>query len=506
MAKALPAGRPIRRRPMFGLFDGDGWAWATTKAMFWLLVIILTLGYIPDRAYYFVVSRTMDIGILGWSPVNLCPPENGSTMPCPVPIGGILPWQASPAQAALPAARTGGAAAQIGTNLLYIGGTDGTAASATTYVAKIDKGNFSGWAEGPALPEARTDASVAILNGTAYLIGGTGPDGKPTKTMWALALDPATTTLTAWSDSVIGATAPIPKLPTLPAPRSGASAIAVADGIVVAGGRDADGKVTGTVWKSTIDSKGVLGEFKEQPPLPHPIADATAAFEGVFLWVYGGSDDTGATGYVQRADYGSPPGPTAAPGEPAPSAAPEVVIAWATLDAANLPAARTGASGWTANGAIYLAGGSDGKTLHKEVYWALPDSKGNLPGGWHHLDATDLTAGLTDAAPVVSSATAILLGGTGDAGPLASSTRSSLAPQEPFFRLGIAGVTVPGLQIGGAIGVQLGYLAAAGVGTGNFVILVIVGWAFNHRTQIGEWRERRKIAKAAKPPKPPEDE
>ena len=96
-----------------------------------------------------------------------------------------------------------------------------------------------------------------------------------------------------------------------------------------------------------------------------------------------------------------------------------------------------------------------------------------------------------DAAPIVSSATAILLGGTAATAVLASSTRASLAPQEPFFRLGIVGVTVPALQIGGAIGTQLGYLAAAGVGTGNFVILVIVGWAFNHRTQISEWRVRR---------------
>ena len=125
---------------MFGLFDGDGWAWATTKAAFWLLVIILTLGYIPDRAYYFIVSRTMDIGILGWSPVNLCPPENSATIPCPVPVGGVLPWQASPVEAALPAPRTGGVAAQVGKNVLYVGGSDGTAASATTYVATLDKG------------------------------------------------------------------------------------------------------------------------------------------------------------------------------------------------------------------------------------------------------------------------------------------------------------------------------------------------------------------------------
>jgi hypothetical protein len=491
---------------MFGLFDGDGWAWATTKALFWLLVIIITLGYVPDRAYYFVVSRTMDIGILGWSPVNLCPPENGATVPCPVPVGGVLPWQVSPAEANLPAARTGGAAAQIATNLLYIGGSDGTAASATTYVAKVDKGNFSGWTEGPALPAARTDASLALLNGTAYLIGGLGPDGKATNTMWSIGLDAATGQVTGWSETVIGATDPAPKLPALPAARSGAAAVAVADGIVVAGGRGPDGKVTATVWKSTIDSKGVLGEFKEQPPLPHAVADAAIAFEGTFLWVYGGADDSGATGWVQRADYGPTPGPTAAPGEPAPSAAPEVVLQWATMDAANLPAARAGGAGFTSNGALYLVGGTDGSALHKELYWALPDSNGDLVGGWHHLDATDLPGGLADSAPVVTGGTAVLLGGTTDGGALASSTRASLAPQEPFFRLGIAGITVPGLQIGGAIGVQLGYLAAAGAGTGNFVLLVIVGWAFNHRTQLAEWRERRKIAKAAKPPTPVEAE
>jgi len=504
MAKALPAGRPIRRRPMFGLFDGDGWAWATAKASFWLLVIIMVLGYVPDRAYYFVVSRTMDVGLVLWSPVNLCPPENTSVMPCPVPIGGVLPWQASPAEAALPAPRTSGVAAQLGTNLLYIGGTDGTAASATTYITTVDKGNFGAWSEGPALPAARTDAALAIVSGTAYLVGGLGPDQKPTDTLYAIGIDATTTKLTAWGDTVIGVT-PAAKLPKLPAPRSGAVAIAVADGIVVAGGRGADGKVTGTVWKSTLDKNGVLGEFKEQPGLPHPIADAAAAFEGSFLWVYGGADDSGPTGYVQRADYGATPGPTAEPGEPPATAAPDVVLQWATLDAANLPAARTGGASYSANGALYYVGGSDGTTSHRELYWALPDSNGNLPGGWKHLDATDLPGGLVDAAPVVTSATAILIGGRADGAPLATSVRSSLAPQEPFFRLGIAGVTVPGLQIGGAIGVQLGYLASAGVATGNFVLLVILGWAFNHRTEISAWRERRKIAKAAKAPEPDEE-
>jgi hypothetical protein len=40
---------------------------------------------------------------------------------------------------------------------------------------------------------------------------------------------------------------------------------------------------------------------------------------------------------------------------------------------------------------------------------------------------------------------------------------------------------VPALKIDGEIGQQLGYLNAAGAGTVNFVILLLVGWAFAHR-------------------------
>ena len=501
MAKELPAGRPIPRRVLFGLFDADGWSWAFSKAMFWLLVIIVTLGYIPDRAYYFVVSRTFDIiGTPGLSVVNLCPPENGPTMPCPVPAGGILPWQLSPPEISLPVARTGGVAAQLGTNLLYIGGSDGKAASATTYVTKVDKGTFGAWSEGPALPAARTDAALAILSGTVYLAGGVGPDGTVTDTLFSIAIDPVTTKLGAWKTV---------KDVMLPAPRAGATAVAVADGIVVVGGRGPDGKVTGTVWKATLDAKtGALGPFKDQPPLPYPVADAAAAYVGTFLWVYGGSDGSGPIGAVQRADYGTIPATAgAAAASPAASASTvEGVIRWGSKDSANLPVARTGAAGFVSNGALYLVGGSDGTRPHGEVYWAIPSSAGELVGGWHHLAATDLPGGLVDSAPVVTGGTAILIGGTTDGGALASSTRASLAPAAPFFQFGLdgllPGVVVPGLQIGGQIGTQLGYLAAAGVGTGDFALLVAIGWAFNHKPQIAAWRDRRRRDKEAKAPKP----
>ncbi len=134
-----PGGTIPRKRAMFGLLDADGWAWAGVKAGVWLVIIILMLGYIPDRAYYLTVNRTVDLGVLVWSPINLCSPEN-EDLPCPAPVGAVVPWQLSPEQLALPAPRTDGGIAQVGTKLLYIGGSDGTTAQSTVYVAETVAG------------------------------------------------------------------------------------------------------------------------------------------------------------------------------------------------------------------------------------------------------------------------------------------------------------------------------------------------------------------------------
>ena len=103
----LTTGSGPRRRVLFGLLDADSWSWASVKAFGWFVLIIFMLGYVPDRAYYFTVFPTIDLGILAWSPVNLCPAEN-EDLPCPAPAGAVLPWQPSPAQINLPAPRTNG--------------------------------------------------------------------------------------------------------------------------------------------------------------------------------------------------------------------------------------------------------------------------------------------------------------------------------------------------------------------------------------------------------------
>jgi hypothetical protein len=121
------------------------------------------------------------------------------------------------------------------------------------------------------------------------------------------------------------------------------------------------------------------------------------------------------------------------------------------------------------------------------VLWAIPEtqnqfSKGELRlGGWQHRAQTDLRVPRSGAGLAAIGSYAFVVGGTGPDGAQTGVERANLAPAPPFFRLGIAGLTVPGLEIKGDIGQQLGLLAAAGVFTADFVLLGILGWASHNR-------------------------
>jgi hypothetical protein len=139
---------------------------------------------------------------------------------------------------------------------------------------------------------------------------------------------------------------------------------------------------------------------------------------------------------------------------------------------------------------MYLVGGNDGTSTKGEVYWTTPSAQGEIDH-WQSLGQTDLpSAGLAGAAPAVSGATAFLVGGESQGSILASAVRADLSPAPPFFQLGLLGATIPGLEIQGEIGQQLGYLNAAGVGTADFVILLLVGYAFAHREKTRAFVER----------------
>ena len=277
----------------------------------------------------------------------------------------------------------------------------------------------------------------------------------------------------------------------LPEARSGAAAVAVSDGIVVAGGLGPNGQPTATVWKATVDAKtGVLGEFKDQPPLLQPVTDASIALEGTFLWVYGGTDANGPTATVQRADYGTASTATgsAAPGQPR---RPRALAPQHRARRRAAPSGRRALGNARRRGQPARPAHRRGR-LRRERR-ALPRRRlrrdrraapsctgpsrtptGNLPGGGATSTPTDLPEGRDrcradrlrlDRLPARRrrSAARHRRHPSARASPRRSRSSGSASP----------GSTVPALQIGGEIGQQLGYLAAAGVGTGNFVILVV---------------------------------
>jgi N-acetylneuraminic acid mutarotase len=487
---ALPAPRTQaapRRRVFFGLFDADGWAWASVKAVFWFVVIIVMLGYLPDRAYYFTVERTIELGKLLkpteaglLTPVNLCPPSN-ETLPCPVPAGANLPWHPSPPEIQMPAGRTAGVAAVLGQTYFYVGGSDGTSPVDTVFVTRaVGDGNLDKWSAGPSLPEARSDAASAVLGNTLYVIGGYGPDGKPTSTVFGLTVE---------TDGTFGEWTPVEAL-ALPQPRAGGSAVAVSDGLVVMGGTNGDAAAR-TVWKVQQDAKsGKFSAWADQAPLLEANVDGLAVLVGEVIFLIGGRDDTGRV--VPTVQLGIVGGDEE---HPAPDKDPNAIaLPWRASEQTNLPGARTNLSGFTANGAVYVQGGSDGSVLRSETAWATPNAEGVIEG-WKSLAQTSLGSGIEGAAAVVSGPHAFIFGGRTDGGVTSGAARAYLAPQAPFFQLGVLGATVPALALSGEIGQQIGYLNAALVGTVNFVLLLLIGWAFAHQQRVrsmwGAWRARR---------------
>ena len=463
--QALGAGGATvtRKRVLFGLLDANGWAWAGVKALFWFTLIIALMGYLPDRALYFTIFPTIDVGLNAVSVVNLCPTENGEGVPCPVPPAAVLPWEVAPAELSLPQPRESGATVQSGTTLLYIGGsTNGTDAVASVYGSPIRStvGNLSPWTEMAPLPEPRRAASAVVVAGTVYVIGGFDAAGAPTATVFAATPDPATGAIAEWTPADALA---------LPQPRGAASVAVAGDGIILVGGTGPSGP-TASAWKSALDAQGAPGAWEPMADMPERRTGAFASLQGSHLFVYGGSSETGPTPIVLRGEVSAE---TDTAG---------LILSWGvSREGGTLPLPREGASGWSTAGTLYFAAGT-GPDAQGQVWWATPNANGDITE-WKNMPAGDLPAELQlkNSAAAVSGSFVFLVGGDTAQGVTSGLARASLAPRPPYFQLGILGATVPGLGIEGEVGQQLAYLVSAGVATANFVLLILVGLAFAYR-------------------------
>lgn len=466
----LPAGA-VPRRTVFGLFDADGWSWAGVKATFWFIVFVFLLGVVPNYAYYFTVSDTIQVGYNAISPINWCPAAN-EDLPCPAPAGAVVPWQAGPAELALPQPVTGAAALQVGSNLYSVGGSTAAGAVADVSVSEVGSdGNLTRWVAGPSLPQPRSDATAISLSGVPYIVGGLDVTGAPTTSVFVGTVENGVVQGWALANGENG-TVDL-RLPTAVSDAAGAS---TSGGLYLFGGRSADG-LSDQVLLAATDANGALTGWQAigELPLPEPRAGATAVAVGDFVYVLGGEGLAGPSTTIYRL--------TTDTGVPARDDQ-DVLLGWATAPPSQqLPEPRALAGTFTANGVIYVVGGSDtDDTATDTFYWAVPDSKtGDLPA-WHHLDQTQLPEARTHLGIAAIGTHVYVVGGEGaDGAALSSVSRASLSPQPPYFQLGILGATIPALSIKGEIGQQLGYLNAFSVGMVNFIILVLIGYAMSHR-------------------------
>ena len=476
--QALPRGA-TSRRAVFGLLDKDGWTWAGLKATFWFLFIIFMLGVVPNWAYFFTVSNTIQVGYNFVPIVNWCPAAN-EDLPCPAPSGAKLPWQTSPEELAIPGARSGSAVYQSGSHVFLVGGmtSEGATAEVLVTTATVDaeeqlNGNISAWERGPTLPEPRADAAIGTYVGIPYVLGGLDADGVPTDTVFKGVLDDGVLVDWELADGSDG-TDPL----TLPQPLSGASVVTGTSGFALLGGRDTNGEPTNGVHVAWVDPERNNGRLLAWEPLeglalPEARTDAVAATVGNFIYIVGGEGPDGATATVFRLELDDREPATNEVGE---------TLGWAVAPADQaLPEARTDAISLASSGAVYVIGEFDAAGEPQlSQYWAIPDTDtGNLSDGWQQLEQTDLPVATADAPIAGLGPNVFIFGGQTIDGPTDGSLRAGLSPEAPFYQLGIAGATLPGLAIQGEVGQQLGYINAVTVGMVNFILLIALGVAFS---------------------------
>jgi hypothetical protein len=388
---------------------------------------------------------------------------------------------------------TGAGTFGSGDNLYVIGGSSGGKPVTTVLTTTVADANLSVWAQGAALPEPRAGAVVLTLSGVPYVIGGTDASGAPTQTVFRGTVEQGA--LTGWEDAGIN----------LPVPLTDASGVATATSLYIFGGRTTGDAIVATTYHSAIPTgQTKLAPWQEltELPLPEARAGATAVASGISVYVLGGQGPSGVTNSVFYLGLDTK-------GNPAIDNNTDRPKGWGVSvnqsASAALPEPRQHQTSFTNGGAVYVIGGTDAdnKTVTTN-YWTVPNATNGLISGWTRLDATDLPQPQSLTAAAVSGSTVFLVGGSdANGGDLTTVLRGDLAPRLPFFRLGLFGVTVPALSIQGEIGQQLGYIIAAGAGTGGLITLIIIGWMFSHRREsfrFFQWISRGRFRA------PPDDE
>jgi hypothetical protein len=123
------------------------------------------------------------------------------------------------------------------------------------------------------------------------------------------------------------------------------------------------------------------------------------------------------------------------------------------------------------------------------VLWAAPAATTGITN-WTSVELSNLPANgaRVGASGVVVGTHVLLLGGADASGAYSAGALSAgTSPKAPVFRVGLFGLTVPGLALQGEVGQQIGFLSAAGAWTLNFVLLLGAAVAYGQRERFRAW-------------------
>ena len=427
--QALGAGMIVpRKRALFGLLDADGWAWARSRRSSGSSIIILLLGYIPDRAYYFTVNRTS---------TSACSPGRRSTSARPRTrrcrarrrSAPSCPWHQSPAELALPAAahrRRRGPARHQDPVHRRVRRHDG---AVDVYVAP-DVRDRQLRRSGPTARRCRSRAPTPASSRSpapSTSSAASTPTARRRTTVFSLTPDREDRRPRRVEDRD-----ETWRLPERARRRRRASPPPTASSLV--GGESARRTRRRPSGKSLLRHGGHAPEVGGRSP-PRSSRRPTRC-------VRSSVTTSGCTAATTPTDRSAPcsagrSASAAAEGLPDEPRRGQGRRLGASTPAANLPGARDDAAGWSANGTLYLVGGAGQRRPADRGLLGGPDRRRATIPEWKHLDASDLPYGLTGGSAVVTGPNAVLVGGETADGVPQTSLRANTAPQSPFFQLGL---------------------------------------------------------------------
>ncbi|MDE2001260.1 MAG: DUF5011 domain-containing protein [Patescibacteria group bacterium] len=315
-----------------------------------------------------------------------------------------------------------------------LGGSDPADRGSNSFAKLNSDGTVGSWSTNAHdLPVPTRQGTAVSANGYVYFMGGANGSTAESTVYYAKLNSDGNTG--SWSTAN-----------ALPAGLYNLTSV-VADGyIYVLGGHTASA-VSAAVYYAKLNSDGSVGSWSTNSnALPTALQAGLSVVANGYVYYIGGNNDTIKESTVYYAKLNSDGS----------------VGSWSTNSNA-LPAARDAATGFVANGYVYVMGGNNGSAAQTTVYYAKLNSDGSV-GSWS-TNSNALPAVRESATSVAANGYVYVIGGSNGTSIQTSvyyASTSRILISGDLDLLGLASTTLSGVNSGGPDGGSVGGSIYAG--------------------------------------------